>query len=47
MKRQYGVWLSRDDVFVKMLKEQWVRNRTNDRPGLPLDMDEEKLMEDL
>ncbi|WP_145035761.1 DHH family phosphoesterase [Paenibacillus sp. Y412MC10] len=47
MKRQYGVWLSRDDVFVKMLKEQWIRNRTHERPGLPPDMDEEKLMEDL
>lgn len=47
MKRQYGAWLSRDDVFVKMLKEQWRRNRSNDRPGLPPDMDEEKLMEDL
>ncbi len=47
MKRQYGVWLSRDDVFVKMLKEQWLRNRSHEGPGLPPDLDEEKLMEDM
>lgn len=47
MKRQFGAWLSRDDVFVSMLKEQWMRNRTHGGLGFPPDLEEEKLMEDL
>ncbi|CAM3648194.1 MULTISPECIES: DHH family phosphoesterase [Paenibacillus] len=47
LKRQYGVWLARDDAFVRMLKDQLMQRRSGERLALSTDMEEEKLLEEL
>lgn len=49
MKRQYGAWLARDDVYVQMLKDQLINTRTSrelERLSLTSDRDDEKTLED-